>query len=189
MRDASELAAEHRDTTVQRGRVEELYARSAPAGMRLAYLLTGSREQAEDLVQEAFARCVGRFRHMRVPDAFDAYLRRTIVNLHTSALRRRRLERAWLQREAADARRPASFTQVDTAVDLWAALDGLPGRQRSALVLRYYEDLSERETAETLGCSVAAVKSLVARGLEALRAATGLRDGEVSSDEAWREKP
>ena len=53
--------------------------------------------------------------------------------------------------------------------DMWSALSGIPARQRAALVLRYYEDLSERDTAEVLGCSLPAVKSLIARGTEALR--------------------
>ena len=103
-------------------------------------------------------------------DAFAAYLRRTIVNLHTSGLRRRRLERDWLSREGpAAARRVTSQPDVGARLDLWEALRRLPARQRAALVLRYYEDLSERETSEVLGCSVAAVKSLVARGGETLR--------------------
>jgi RNA polymerase sigma factor (sigma-70 family) len=121
-------------------------------------------------VQEAFIRCVGRFRHLRVPDAFESYLRRAIVNLHTSGLRRRRLERAWLAKEGAAAiRRTSSMPDVDTREDLWRRLLALPARQRAALVLRYYEDLSERETADVLGCTVAAVKSLVSRGTSTLR--------------------
>ncbi len=152
------------------GGLDELYARHIGAGVRLAFLLSGDRTHAEDLAQEAFVRCVGRFRHLRRPDAFAAYFRRSIVNLHTSGLRRRRLEREWLAREgAASAARVASQPDVGVRTDLWAALGALPTRQRAALVLRYYEDLSERETAEVLGCSVAAVKSLVARGGETLR--------------------
>lgn len=152
------------------GGLADLYARNIPSAMRLAYLLTGNQHQAEDLVHEAFVRCVGRFRHLRVPDAFDAYLRRAIVNLHTSGLRRKRLERAWLRQEGHRAAHAAStLPDVGERTDLWDKLMKLPPRQRAALVLRYYEDLSERETAEVLGCSVAAVKSLVARGTEALR--------------------
>ena len=152
------------------GGIEELYARHIGAGVRLAYLLTADRVQAEDLAQEAFVRCVGRFRHLRQPDAFVSYFRRAIVNLHTSGLRRRRLERAWLVREGvASASRVSSQPDVGARQDLWRALGRLPARQRAALVLRYYEDLSERDTAEVLGCSVAAVKSLVARGSETLR--------------------
>jgi RNA polymerase sigma factor (sigma-70 family) len=92
------------------------------------------------------------------------------VNLHTSGLRRRRLERAWLQREgASSATRVSTQPDVSAREDLWRALATLPPRQRAALVLRYYEDLSEHDTAQVLGCSVAAVKSLVARGSETLR--------------------
>src|SRR4030095_13398602 len=105
------------------GVLADLYERHAPAAGRLAYLLTGDLVLAEDLVQEAFVRVVGRFRHLRVPDAFEAYLRRTIVNLHTSQLRRRRLERAYLEGEG---RAEASTTDpdVDAREELWRA--GLP---------------------------------------------------------------
>ncbi len=153
-----------------RGHMADLYERYVPAGVRLAYLLTGDREHAQDLAHDAFIRCMGRFAHLRSHDAFDVYLRRAIVNLHTSGLRRLRLEREWLRRE--DARvAAATSTQVDVgqATDLWEALGTLPSRQRAALVLRYYEDLSERDTAAALGCSVAAVKSLLQRGTAALR--------------------
>ena len=152
------------------GGIEELYARHIQGGVRLAYLLTGDRAHAEDLAQEAFIRCVGRFQHLRDRRAFDAYLRRAIVNLHTSSLRRRKLEREWIRTRTVgdgdaqhvDARRRRTCGPVASA-RLAAA------RQRAALVLRYYEDLSERDAAEALGCSVAAVKSLVSRGSESLR--------------------
>ena len=169
MQETTELRVSHEDQASPR-RMAELYARHVGGGMRLAYLLCGNQQQAEDLVHEAFVRCVGRFRYLRVPDAFDAYLRRAIVNLHTSGLRRKRLERAWLVREGARMAGTAS-TQPDVGAraDLWASLSHLPSRQRAALVLRYYEDLSERETADVLGCSVAAVKSLTARAMQTLR--------------------
>lgn len=157
------------EVTHSAGDLAELYERHAQAAGRLAFLLTGDRALAEDLVQDAFVRVVGRFRHLRVPDAFAAYLRRTIVNLHTSYLRRRRLERAYLEREG----RPAfDATTPDEggAGELWRAVLALPTRQRAAVVLRYYEDLSERETADVLGCSTAAAKSLVARAMRSLRA-------------------
>ena len=151
------------------GVLADLYQRHAPAAGRLAYLLTGDRALAEDLVQEAFVRVVGRFRHLRVPDAFEAYLRRTIVNLHTSQLRRRRLERAYLEREGR-AETSTTNPDADGREELWRAVLGLPHRQRAAVVLRYYEDLSERETADALGCSTPAAKSLVARAMQTLRA-------------------
>jgi RNA polymerase sigma-70 factor (sigma-E family) len=148
----------------------DLYARYVPATIGFAYLLTGSRAEAEDLVHEAFVRVVGRIHHLRTRDAFDAYLLRTVVNLHTSRLRRLRVERRYLARErprSSDAVAPHDVGERDR---IWRALDRLPKRQRAAVVLRYAEDRSERETADLLRCSVAAVKSLTARALETLRA-------------------
>jgi RNA polymerase sigma-70 factor (sigma-E family) len=148
----------------------ELYERHYASAGRLAYLLTGDRAAAEDLVQEAFVRVVGRYRHLRVPDAFESYLRRTIVNLHTSQLRRRRIERSYLARERAMARDEAARpTDLVEREHVWRELLALPPRQRAAVVLRFYEDLSERETADVLRCSIAAVKSLTARAMETLR--------------------
>jgi RNA polymerase sigma-70 factor (sigma-E family) len=160
------------------GQLAELYVRHVPAANRLAFLLTGDRGIAEDLVHDAFVRCVGRFGHLRAHEAFDAYLRRTIVNLHTSRLRRVRVEREFLAKEAARVERGASGTMPDVATreDLWQRLRALPPRQRAVLVLRYYEDLSERETADAMRCSVAAVKSLTARATTALREGIGSED-------------
>jgi RNA polymerase sigma-70 factor (sigma-E family) len=157
--------------TEPRSELADLYVRHVPAANRLAFLLTGSRPQAEDLVHDAFVRCVGRFGHLRAHEAFDAYLRRTIVNLHTSRLRRVRVERAFLEKEAARVERGGSAAMPDIAgrEDMWRRLQLLPPRQRAVLVLRYYEDLSEREAADALRCSVAAVKSLTARATAALR--------------------
>ena len=159
------------DTAEAAGGLAELYVRHAPAAVGLAYLLTGDRGLAEDLVQDAFVRSTGRFQHLRNRDAFEAYLRRTVVNLFTSHLRRKRVERAYLEREGRVAGRPVTGDPVELGVreELWAAVHRLPERQRAAVVLRYYEDLSERDVAEVLRCSVPAVKSLVARGMETLR--------------------
>ncbi|MDP9329112.1 MAG: SigE family RNA polymerase sigma factor [Actinomycetota bacterium] len=147
--------------------LEELYVRNAPAALRLAYFLTGDPELSEDLVQEAFVRVAGRFQQLRVPDAFPAYLRRTIVNLYTSQLRRRRLERKWLlgQHEKVVVAPPDAGSRDE----LWSAMALLPERQRAAVVLRYYEDLSERDAAQTLGCSVGALNQLIVRALATLR--------------------
>jgi RNA polymerase sigma-70 factor (sigma-E family) len=152
------------------GAMAELYARYVPAAIRLAYLLTGDAHRAEDLAHDAFVRCVGRFAHMRAQTAFDAYLRRAVVNLHTSRIRRRYVERDWLRREGPPlVHATTSMPDVESREDLWRALRSLPARQRAALVLRYYEDLSEQDAAAALGCSVAAIKSLVSRGTQALR--------------------
>ena len=155
--------------TARTGSLEELYQRTAPAAVRLAYFLSGDRELAQDLVQDAFARVAGRFHHLRRPDAFDAYLRRTIVNLFTSDLRRRRLERRYLERRRLDLPPEHAIADVVERDRMWAALSTLPQRQRAAVVLRFYEDLSEREVAEVLGCSTRAVNSLVAHAMTSLR--------------------
>jgi RNA polymerase sigma-70 factor (sigma-E family) len=155
------------------GRLEDLYVRHAPAATRLAYFLTGDRELAQDLVQDAFVKVAGRFRYLREPDAFDTYLRRTIVNLFTSHLRRMRLERQELRRQRSARERDQRDADIAERDAMWMALQALPARQRAAVVLRYYEDLSERETADVLGCSIGAANQLIARGLATLRERIG----------------
>ena len=151
-------------------RLEDLYVRHAPAALRLAYFLSGDREEARDLVQDAFVRVAGRFRYLRQPDEFDAYLRRTIVNLHASRLRRLKVERSSLAREAALPRVGRGRGGPRASRDeMWHAILGLPPRQRAAIVLRYYEDLSERQAAEVLRCSVGALNQLVVRATATLR--------------------
>jgi RNA polymerase sigma-70 factor (sigma-E family) len=151
-----------------RRQLDELYQRCAPAGLRLAFLLTGDPGLAEDLVQEAFARLIGRLRHLREPSAFDAYLRRTIVNLSASHFRHQAVVRAYERRYAAG----ESETREPDVVEYEAmrrALLGLPERQRAAIVLRFYEDLPETEVAEILRCRPGTVRSLVTRGVHAMR--------------------
>lgn len=161
-----------RTVTSDQGRLGELYVRHAAGAARLAYLLTGDREVAEDLVQDAFVRLAGRLAHLRDPGAFDAYLRRTVVNLSNSYFRRRRVERLYLKRAQASFD-PDGAVRLGRSVEerevLWEALRRLPQRQRSAIVLRFYEDLSEARTADLLKCRPGTVKSLVSRGLETLR--------------------
>ena len=151
------------------GRLGELYRRHAGDAARLAYLITGDRALAEDLVQEAFVRMYGRFRDLRNPDAFEVYLRRTVVNLARSHFRHRKVERKYLE-GAGQTERSVATPDVGERDELWTVLQALPERQRTAIVLRFYEDLSEVATAEVMGCPVGTVKSLVSRGLERLRA-------------------
>lgn len=159
-------------TATETGRLGELYLRHADDAVRLAYLLTGDRALAEDLVQDAFVRLAGRLVHLRDPGAFEAYLRRTVVNLTNSHFRRRKVERTYLER-ARGAIGPhgtqLSARSFEDREDLWQALMRLSARQRAALVLRFYEDLPERQVAEILRCRPGTVKSLVSRGLETLR--------------------
>lgn len=161
--------------TAASDRLEELYVRHGPAGLRFAYYLCGDREQARDLVQDAFVRVAGRFSYLRQPDRFATYLRRTIVNLHTSRLRRLRLEREHLARERASAGRAHEDPDAGERDEVWRAISALPPRQRAAVVLRFYEDLSEHDSAEILGCSVGALNQLVVRATATLRTTIGER--------------
>ena len=153
----------------QAGRLEELYERHAADAVRLAYLVTSDRELARDIAQDAFVRVAGRFRHLRYPDAFDAYLRRTVVNLCLSHFRHQRVQREYLQREGAAPEGVTEPTELGTRDELRRALGTLPLRQRTAIVLRYYQDLPESEVAAAMRCSVRAARSLVSRGMETLR--------------------
>ena len=155
--------------TAASGGLEAPYVAHAPAALRFAYYLCGDREQARDLVHDAFVRVAGRFSHLRKPDVFDTYLRRTIFNLHTSRLRRLRLERAYLAREASRPIQDPEQPDPSERDAVWHAILELPARQRAAIILRFYEDLSERESAEILGCSVGALNQLVARATATLR--------------------
>lgn len=154
------------------GRLAELYARHAPAMGRLAFLLTGDRQLAEDLMQEAFVRAFGRFRDLRHADSFEWYLRRTVVNLTRSHFRRRRTERDYLARQPRT-RIEAPAVDLAEADAMWRALRQLPHRQRTAIVLRYYEDLSDAQVADVMRCPLGTAKSLIHRGLDRLRTEVG----------------
>ena len=148
--------------------LEALYRAHAAEALRLGYLLTGDRILAEDLVQDAFVKVLGRFHDLRNKDAFWWYLRRTILNLASSTFRRRRVERAWLSRQRPDETAQA-HGDLGERDRLRHALMKLRPEQRAAIVLRFYEDLSEADTAEALGMPLGTVKSTVSRGLERLR--------------------
>jgi RNA polymerase sigma-70 factor (sigma-E family) len=126
--------------------------------VRLAFLLTSSKETAEDLVQDVLARTQPRWSKIDEP---AAYVRRAVVNACNSHHRRRFRERAHPPREP----EPAQM-EADELFDVLAAL---PPRMRAALVLRYYQDLPENDIAELLGCAPGTARSLIHRGLARLR--------------------
>jgi RNA polymerase sigma factor (sigma-70 family) len=157
-------------------RLAALYRLHAPETRRFAFLLCGDDELAADLVQEAFLRVATRLGALRNPDAFRSYLRRTVRNLVRMHARAGGRERDRVDRSSRLAR--SDPVGVDEGPDggLWAALQRLPERQRTALICRFYLDLSEHETAHVLRCRPGTVKSLVSRGLAVLRVDGGLRD-------------
>ena len=148
--------------------MEALYAANAQRAGRLAYFLVGDRELAQDLVQEAFLKVFARWGNLREPRSFAAYLNRTIVNLANKTHRRRGVERRYLEKQQG-LETVAPERDYETADELWQQLQLLPKRQRTAVVLRYYEDLTDHQAAEAMGCSETAVASLVQRALGTLR--------------------
>ena len=135
--------------------VAELYRREYAPMVRLAHLITGSNEAAEDLVQDPFVRLYWSWERVDEP---GAYLRRIVVNRCNSWHRRRRMER---QRQP----RPVAEGVDAESRELLDALAHLGVRQRTALVLRFFVDMSEADIAHALGCRPGTVKSLVHRGL------------------------
>ena len=154
-------------------RLAELYLAHADGARRLAYLMTGDTELAEDLVHDAFVKLAGRLAHIRDPQAFEAYLRRTVLNLCRMHFRRRKLERKHMSRESSSVSPAVEPHDAATRETLRGALLGLPERQRAALVLRFYLDLADQQAAELLGCRPATVRSLVHRGLRGMRTKVG----------------
>lgn len=145
---------------------EEFVAARYQALVRTAYLLTGSREDAEDLVQTTFVRCVPAWR--RIEGDPEPYVRTVLVRENISRWRRRR----W--REVSSERAPDPITDDHgsgsaSRVTLADVISRLPPRQRAAVVLRHVEDRTERETAHLMGCSIGTVKSQTNAGLARLR--------------------
>jgi RNA polymerase sigma-70 factor (sigma-E family) len=146
-----------------------------PALLRYAHLLTGERASAEDVVQHALA---ATYRHWRrvTPTGADAYVRRSILNTYLSWRRRARFRHEHPVEAVPDRSVAVAHAVACEERDaMWRALAALPPRQRAVLVLRYYEDLSEAEIAQTLGVSTGTVKSQAAKALARLRQYPALR--------------
>lgn len=155
----------------------ELYERHVGRAVALARLLSGDAHAAEDIAHEAFVRTAGRLTGLRDAGAFEAYLRRTVVNLCRARRRRVAVEARYLRRTM-DSQVVATSSWTEDRDVLWTALGELPKRQRAAVVLRYYEDLSEELVADILRCSPRAVNSLVSRAMATLRVRVEADDEE-----------
>ncbi|WP_043673643.1 SigE family RNA polymerase sigma factor [Streptomyces xylophagus] len=144
-------------------------ATRSTALFRGALVLTGSREAAEDLVQETLERTCRRWRSIAEMDAPDAYVRRIMVNLANN--RWKRFRRVVPQRDAGDDRHAPGdeYGRIDSRDQLVRALQRLPIGMRTVVVLRYFHDLSDAEIAEDLRISPSSVRSQLTRGLEKLR--------------------
>ena len=153
--------------------VDDLYRDHGGAALRLAYLMTGDRARAEDVVQDAFVRVLARLRHIRETESLRAYLTRTVVNLAKNEYRRESRLRAFVASGRAAPPPSTSLPDLEGRGELHEQLLQLPWRQRAALVLRYCEDQSEADVADALGTSPKAVRSLVGRALETIRTLNG----------------
>jgi RNA polymerase sigma-70 factor (sigma-E family) len=150
---------------------DDWVAARGPALLRLAYVLTGNRADAEDAVQDALSRALPRWEQIRTVGDPDAYVRRMVVNAHTSWWRKFRKREA----PVADVVPPASadLPPHDERDAVWRACLALPEAQRVAVVLRYYEQLEYAEIAALTGVAEGSVRSRVSRGLAALRTTLG----------------
>lgn len=148
---------------------DEFYRGTYRSMVLLARATTQSEEAAEEIVQDAFVQLYQRWDRVETP---AAWMRRAVISLCTSWVRHT------VQARSAPVAMPDRPTQdPDAVMDVWSALSKLPPRQRAAVVLRYLEDLPERDIAHALGCRVGTVKSTLSRARQSLR--TELTDARV----------
>jgi RNA polymerase sigma-70 factor (sigma-E family) len=145
---------------------EDFVSREQPALLRLAVLLAGDRGHAEDLVQTALLKTYRHWGRITRSGEPTAYVRRVLVTTHTS-WRRRLSTTEQVVESFPDSADPSPPREDDE--ELRAALRALPPRMRTAVVLRFYADLSEQQAAEAMGCSASTVNTQTARGLARLR--------------------
>ncbi|MCW2494085.1 SigE family RNA polymerase sigma factor [Jatrophihabitans sp.] len=142
---------------------------NTPALLRTAYLLCGDSLSAEELVQDTLVRLYPKWHLVLAAEAPLAYVRRSVANQFVNQTRRPSRREITLETlpERPESHDPAG--QFDDREELWAMLGSLPARQRAALVLRYFHDLPDEEIGAALGCQLGTVRSLISRGLAALR--------------------
>lgn len=163
---------------VDNGRtLEAMYARYAPDAKRLAYLITRSNDDADDLVQDAFVRVGARFHHIRHRDAFWSYLRTTLVHLAISRSRRAAREDTVRSSAAGSFVQPSEHDRVVARRDMLARIDGLPTSHRAVVILRFYEDLSFDQIGRILHASDGTVRSWLSRAIRELRRQIEQEDG------------
>jgi RNA polymerase sigma-70 factor (sigma-E family) len=165
---AEKTAPEDRAPVIDDPEFREYVIARGRALLRTAYLLTGNLADAEDLVQAALAKTYLAWDRIEDRGALDGYVRRAMVNTHISWWRRRRVQE-FPTDELPDQAVADHAGDSDLQETLRRAIDRLPHRMRAAVVLRYYEDMTEAEVAERLGVSLGTVKSTVSRAVAKLR--------------------
>jgi RNA polymerase sigma-70 factor (sigma-E family) len=142
-----------------------------PRLVRTAYLLTGDRHLAEDVAQSALAKAYRSWHRVMRSGSPDAYVRRILLSCHKDRFRKRRVPEHLTDVLPDVTAVPDDMARADQRALLAAELARLPKRQRAVVVLRYWEDMSEAEVAQALGCSAGTVKSQAAKALAKLRRA------------------
>jgi RNA polymerase sigma-70 factor (sigma-E family) len=162
--------------------ISGLFDRHYAPMCRLAYVILGDAALAEEIVMEALVRTFSGWGRIRDVGRADIYLRRAVVNLCRSKIRRRAIEarvNAASYRRTERAAAEWDPERHETTRIVWEAVKGLPERQRACVVLRYYEDLPEAHIADVLGCSIGTVKSQLSKARTKLEKSLGamLPDG------------
>lgn len=149
---------------------EEFVDLRLPALLRYAVMLTGDPYTAQDLVQETMIRVHVRWRRIARTDLPERYVRKMLTHAYVDLRRGSWLRRVVLREEPAEPPAVPDPAEGTAARDeMWHRLATLPRQQRAAVVLRYYEDLSDTEIAEVLGCAVGTVRGYISRALATLR--------------------
>ncbi len=141
---------------------DEFVAARSRALLRTAYLLTHDHALAEDLLQTSLAKAW--FAWKRIQGEPEPYVRKILVNTYATWWRRK-----WNGEQPTETLPEQVLEDVTEPTDLWSAMERLPRRMRAVIVLRYFEDLTEAQTADLLGCSVGTVKSQSSKALAKLR--------------------
>ena len=152
---------------------EEFVAARWAALYRTAYLLTGQQAEAEDVLQATLVKAFASWGRIERADSAEAYVRRMLVNGFISSRRRGHHRHERGHDLTPDVPVATHESAVLDRLNLWSYVTGLPPRQRAVIVLRFYEDMSERQVAEVLGCSPGTVKSQTHDALKTLRACLG----------------
>lgn len=178
------MAAGQRRSTVRTDDFEAWMTARQRWLLRTAFLLTGDVHTAEDLVQTTLAKLYLAWDRVADSHGVDAYARKILVNEHATMWRRKWRHREVVTDDFSGHEVPVRDEEYDgTRTALWQAVRALAPRQRAVIVLRYYEQLSEAETAEALGISLGTVKSQANRAIATLRERLGDRTDLVGWEE------
>ena len=155
---------------------DDFVAARSRALLRTAYLLTLDHALAEDLLQTSLTKAW--FAWKRIHGEPEPYVRKILVNTYASWWRRK-----WNGEQPTESLPEPAVEDATEPTDLWTAMERLPRRMRAVIVLRYFEDLTETQTADVLGCSVGTVKSQASKALAKLRIDPALAEAPVEPGE------